>query len=218
MGLISKILAGEFKISTNYKLQTNTMFNIEQLKQLREETGISMAECKKALEEAGGDLKKAKEILREKGKEMIKGKEGRTASNGMIVSYVHPGSKIGVLVQLNCETDFVAKSEDFKNLAHEICLQIAATMPFFIKTEDIPEEFLDSEKKICQKQFQDSGKPQKIMEQIIEGRLGKYKKEVSLLDQNWVKDEARTIKDLLGEYRAKFGEKIEIEKFARYEI
>ncbi|MBU2579043.1 elongation factor Ts [Patescibacteria group bacterium] len=194
------------------------MFDIEQLKQLREETGISMAECKKALEEAGGDLKKAKEILREKGKEMIKGKEGRTASKGMIVSYVHPGSKIGVLVQLNCETDFVAKSEDFKNLAHEICLQIAATMPFFIKTEDIPEEFLDSEKKICQKQFQDSGKPQKIMEQIIEGRLGKYKKEVSLLDQNWVKDETRIIKDLLDEYGAKFGEKIEIEKFARYEI
>jgi elongation factor Ts len=194
------------------------MFDINQLKQLRTETGISMSECKKALEEASGDLKKAKEILREKGKEMIKGKEGRAAFNGIIISYVHPGSKIGVLLQLNCETDFVAKSEDFKNLAHEICLQIAANRPLFAKTEDIPEELLDKERKIYQKQFQDSGKPEKIMEQIIEGKIMKYNKEVSLLDQNWIKDDGKTIKDLIDEYRAKFGEKIEIEKFVRYEI
>ena len=194
------------------------MIDVEQLKQLREETGISMSECKKALEEANGDLKKAKEILREKGKEMIKGKEGRTASGGVVMSYIHPGSKMGVLLQLNCETDFVAKIEDFKNLANEICLQIAAGRPLFAKTEDISDEFLDGERKIYQKQFQDSGKPQNIMSQIIEGKLMKYKKEVSLMDQNWIKDDSKTIKDLIDECRAKFGEKIEIEKFARYEI
>jgi len=192
--------------------------NKEQLKQLREETGISITECQKALEEAVGDLKKAKEILREKGKEMVEGKQSRTASKGMVASYIHPGSKIGVLLQLNCETDFVAKSEDFEKLTREISLQIAASKPFFVKTEDIPEEFLDGEKKVYQKQFQNSGKPQKIIEQIIEGKLMKYKKEVSLLDQNWIKDDSKTIKDLIDEYRAKFGEKIEIERFARFEI
>lgn len=194
------------------------MANIEQLKQLREETGISMIECKKALEEAEGDIKRAKEILREKGKEMVKGKEGRTISHGLVASYIHPGAKIGVLLHLYCETDFVAKSEDFKKLAHEICLQIAAARPLFCKPEDIPEEFLDGERKIYQKQFADSGKPQKIVDQIIEGKLEKYKKEVSLLSQPWIKDETKTIEELINDYIAKIGEKIEVGKFARYEI
>ncbi len=194
------------------------MVSITQLKQLREETGISMMECKKALEEAKGDIKRAKEILREKGKEMIKGKEGRSTSQGIVASYIHSGSKIGVLLELHCETDFVAKSEEFKKLAHEICLQIAAMKPLFVKTEDIPEEFLDGERKIYQKQFEDSGKPQKIVEQIIEGKLEKYKKEISLLSQSWVKDESKTIGELIDEYIAKLGERIEVARFARYEI
>jgi len=194
------------------------MISIEQLKQLREETGISMLECKKALEEAEGDVEKAKKILREKGKEMVKGKEGRKISHGIIQSYIHPGAKIGVLLELACETDFVAKSDDFKKLAHEICLQIAASHPLFSKVEDIPEEFLDGEKKIYQKQFQDSGKPQKIVDQIIQGKLEKYKKEISLLSQPWVKNEEKTIADLIDECIAKVGEKIEIRKFTRYEI
>jgi len=194
------------------------MVSIDQLKQLREETGISMIECKKALEEAGGDIERAKEILREKGKEMVKGKEGRKTATGIVASYIHPGSRIGVLLELHCETDFVAKSEEFKKLAHEICLQIAAMRPLFVKSEDIPEEFLDGERKIYQKQFEDSGKPQKIIDQIIEGKLEKYKKEISLLAQPWVKDESKTIKDLIDEYIAKLGEKIEIAKFTRYEI
>ena len=194
------------------------MYNIEQLKQLREQTGISMLECKKALEEAGDDIKRAKEILREKGREMVKEKKGRVVNHGIIESYIHPGAKIGILLELFCETDFVAKSEDFKKLAHEICLQITAARPLFVKFQDIPEEFLDGEKKIYQKQFQDSGKPQKIIDQIIEGKLEKYKKEVSLLSQSWVKDEEKTITDLIDEYIAKLGERIEIGKFARYEI
>jgi len=194
------------------------MVSIEQLKQLREETGISMMECKKALEEAEGDVRRAKEILREKGKEIVKGKEGREISHGIVASYVHPGNKIGVLLELHCETDFVAKSDDFKKLAHEICLQIAASRPLFVKKEDIPEEFLDGERKIYQKQFDGSGKPQKIVDQIINGKLEKYKKEVSLLSQPWIKNEERTIEDLINDYIAKTGERIGIKKFSRYEI
>ncbi len=194
------------------------MVSTDQLKQLRQQTGISMLECKKALEEAKGDIEKAKKILREKGKEMIKSKEGRTAGQGIVASYIHAGSKVGVLLELLCETDFVAKSDDFKNLAHELCLQIAASRPIFVKEEDIPQEFLDGEKKIYQKQFEGSGKPQKIVDQIIEGKLKKYKEEVSLLSQVWVKDSNKTIKNLIEDYTAKIGEKIEISKFARFEI
>lgn len=177
-----------------------------------------MLECKKALEEAKGDIKRAKEILREKGKEMVKGREGRSAVKGIIESYIHVGGKIGVLLELHCESDFVAKSDEFKKLAHEICLHIAAARPLFVETEDIPEEFLDGEKKIYQKQFADSGKPQELVAQIIEGKLEKYKKEVSLLSQEWVKDPAKTIQDLIDEAKAKIGENIAVEKFSRYEM
>ena len=194
------------------------MPDINLLKQLRDETGISMMECKKALDEAKDDLKRAKEILREKGKEMIKGREGRTAGKGLIESYVHSGGRIGVLLQLNCETDFVAKSEAFVNLAHELCLQIAATRPLFVKANDVAEDFLASERKIYQKQFEESGKPKDIMDKIIQGKLDKYQQEVSLLSQPWVKDPSKNMQSLLEEVRAKTGENIEVAKFARFEI
>ncbi len=177
-----------------------------------------MIECKKALEEAGGDIKRAKEILREKGKEMVKGREGRSVAKGIVESYIHAGGKIGVLLELHCESDFVAKSEEFKKLAHEICLQIAASRPLFVKVDDIPEEFLDGERKIYQKQFEDSGKPQEIVDKIIEGKLQKYKKEVSLLSQEWVKDTTKTVQDMIDAAKAKIGENIEVGKFSRYEI
>ena len=157
------------------------MVSINQLKQLREATGISLIECKKALEEAGGDIKRAREILREKGKEMVKDREGRGVKKGIVQNYIHQGGKAGVLLELHCESDFVARSKEFKDLAHELCLQIVAMRPFFVKPEDIPEEFLDGERKIYQKQLEGSGKPQKIVEQIIEGKLKKYKEEVSLI-------------------------------------
>lgn len=194
------------------------MLSIDRLKQLREATGISMMECKKALEEAGGDIEKAKEILREKGKEAVKERKERGTGQGIVASYIHPGSRVGVLLELRCETDFAAKSEDFKKLAHEICLQIAASRPLFVNEKEISEEFLDGEKKIYQKQLEGSGKPQNIVEQIIEGKLKKYKEEVSLLSQPWVKDQTKTIRDLIEDYTAKVGEKIEIGRFARYEI
>jgi len=177
-----------------------------------------LIECKKVLEESAGDIEKAKKILREKGKELAESKVLREATAGIIESYLHPGNKIGVLLQIHCESDFVARSEEFKKLAHELCLQIAATKPLFLSEKDIPEEFLDGERKIYQKQFENSGKPQKIVEQIIEGKLNKYKKEISLLFQLWVKDENKTIEDLVKDYIAKLGENIEIKKFTRFEI
>jgi len=194
------------------------MENAELLKQLREETGISMIECKKALEEAGGDLKRAKEILREKGKEMTKGRSERQMSKGIVEAYIHAGGKIGVLLELLCESDFVAKSEPFKQLAHELCLQAAATKPLYVRPDDIPEEFLDGEIKIYQKQFEGSGKPQNIIDQIIEGKLKKYKEDVSLLFQPWVKDPSKTVQDLITETRAKTGENITVSRFSRFEI
>ena len=194
------------------------MENTELLKQLREETGISMMECKKALDESKWDIKRAKEILREKGKEMIKGRSERAMSKGIIEAYVHMGSKIGVMLELLCESDFVAKSDEFKKLAHEIALQAAATRPLFVKAEDIPGELIDEEKRVCLKQFESTNKPQNIIDQIVEGRIKKYKTEVVLLSQPWVKDTSKTIQDLITETRAKIGENINVGNFSRFEI
>jgi len=194
------------------------MENADLLKQLREETGISMMECKKALDEAKWDIKRAKEILREKGKEMVKGRSERTMSKGIVEAYIHMGGKIGVMLELLCESDFVAKSDEFKKLAHEIALQAAATRPLFVKSEDISGEFLDNEIKIYKKQFEGSGKPENIINQIVEGKIKKYKEDVSLLNQPWVKDTSKTIQDLITEARAKIGENITVGKFSRFEI
>ncbi len=194
------------------------MTNIDQIKRLREETGVSVVECKKALSKANGDLEKAKELLRTWGKDFAAKKVEREAKQGIITSYVHPNLKIGVLLDIRCESDFVAKSDNFKKLSHEVCMQIAAMKPLYLKEEDIPEEILSGEKKIYQEQFKDSGKPQKIINNIIEGKLKKYREEISLLSQPWIKDDTKTIKDLIAEYIAKTGENIEIKKFTRYEI
>jgi len=196
----------------------NHMANIDQIKQLREETGVSVAEVKKALEQSKGDIEKARELLRILGKAVSAKKTSRETKSGLVESYIHPNAKTGVLLDIRCETDFVAKNPDFKNLAHEICLQIAAMKPLYIKEEDIPVEFLDGETKIYREQVKDSGKPEKIVVQIIEGKLKKYKEEVSLLSQVWIKDDTKTIKNLIEDAVGKIGEKIEIKRFARYEI
>lgn len=194
------------------------MINLEQIKQLRMETDVSYTECKKALEETSGDVEKAKEVLRKWGKELAGKKAGREANQGVVESYIHPNKKVGVLVELRCETDFVAKSEQFQKLAHEVCLQIAATKPLFLTEDDIPENFLDKERKIYQEQVKDSGKPEQIIKQIIEGKLAKYKKEVCLVQQPYIRDDSKTIKNLIEEAVAKLGENVRIEGFARREI
>lgn len=194
------------------------MSNIESVKRLREETGVSMMECKKALEKANGDIEKAKKFLREKGEELAGKRASRDAGEGIITSYIHSNNKVGVLLDMRCESDFVAKSEDFRSLAHEICLQIAATKPKYIKEKDVPEEVIEEEREIILKQQEGSDKPKEILGQIVEGRLKKMKKETVLLSQVWVKDEKKTIEDIINEKTAKIGEKMEIRRFERYEI
>lgn len=193
------------------------MVSIDQVKELRHQTGVSISECKKALEESGGDNEKAKEVLRKWGKQLAGKKSTRNAGSGIIDIYIHDNKSVGAMIELRCETDFVAKSDNFKELAHEICLHIAAMNPLFLSEEDIPEEFLDRERDIYKEQMKDSGK-ENMLDQIIEGKLGKYKKEVSLLSQPWVKDNTKTIKGLIEEYVAKIGENIVLKKFIRYEI
>jgi len=194
------------------------MNTIDQIKQLREETGVSPTEIKEALNQSAGDIQKAKELLRIWGKTLANKKTGREAKQGIVDTYIHPNLKIGVLLDIRCESDFVAKSLEFKDLAHEICLQIAAMKPLFITELDIPEEFLDGEIKIYKEQLKDSGKSENIVKQILEGKLKKYKESISLLSQSWVKDDSKTIKNLIEEGVAKMGENIEVKRFIRFEI
>lgn len=194
------------------------MATIDQIKKLREETGVSLTEIKKALEEARGDIEKAKELLRIKGKALAGKKTSKDAKDGIIDYYIHPNAKTGVLLDIRCETDFVAKSAEFKNLAHEICLQIAAMKPLFVSEDQIPAEVLNSETKIYEEQVKDSKKQAKIVQQIVEGRLKKYKESISLLSQSWVKDDSKTIKNLVEETVSMVGENIEVRCFTRYEI
>lgn len=194
------------------------MENIELIKQLRQETGVSLGQCKKAIEEAGGDLEKAKEILRKWGEDLAGKKSSRTTKEGIIESYIHANNKIGVLVVLRCETDFVARNPEFKELAHNIALHIAAANPEYVSEEEIPDEVIEKEKNLYREQFKDSGKPEEIIEKIIQGKLNNFKKEKVLLNQVYIKDESKTIRDLLNEYISKLGENIAIEKFVRLEI
>lgn len=194
------------------------MATIEQIKQLREETGVSPVEIKKALAEANDDIEKAKELLRIWGKTVANKKTSREARDGIIEYYLHPNAKTGVLLDIRCETDFVAKSPDFKSLAHEIALQIAAMKPLYVSEESIPAEALDGEIKIYTEQAAGSGKPENIVKQMIEGKIKKYKESISLLSQPWVKDDSKTIKSLIEDAVAKIGENIEVKRFVRYEI
>jgi len=194
------------------------MATIDQIKKLRDETGISLTEIKKALEESGGDVDKARDILRIVGQKVLYKKTDRETKAGLIETYVHPTGTTGVMLDIRCETDFVAKNPEFKTLAHEICLQIAAMKPLYLKEEEIPEEFLDGEIKIYKEQLKDSGKPENIVAQVLEGKIKKYKSEIALLSQVWMKDDTKTIKNLVEDAVGKIGENIEVKRFARFEI
>jgi elongation factor Ts len=194
------------------------MVTIDQIKQLREETGVSPTEIKKALEEAKGDTEKAKELLRIWGKKVLSKKTDREVKQGIIDCYLHPNKKAGVLLDIRCESDFVANSPDFTNLSHEICLQIVAMKPLYVSETEIPEGFLDGETKIYEEQVKDSGKPEAIVKQIVEGKLTKYKQGICLLSQPWIKDDTKTIKNIIEEAVSKIGENIEVKKFSRFEI
>ena len=194
------------------------MSNLDLIKQLRNETGVSLNECRKAIEKANGNLEKAKEVLKKQGQDMAIKKSGREVGEGIIDSYIHDNKKIGVLLDLRCESDFVAKSDDFKNLSKEICLQIAAMGPLFIKEEDVPQEILEKEKNIYLEQSSGEGKSKEIMDKIIEGKIKGYIKESCLLSQPWIKDNSKIIKDLIEACIGKVGENILVRRFTRYEL
>ncbi len=190
----------------------------EMIKELRERTGAGLLDCKKALEQADGDLDKAVEILRKMGIAKADKKLDRETKEGIIEAYIHPGSQLGVLVEINCETDFVARTEDFKNFAHEIAMQIAAAAPKYVSIEDIPEEVIEKEKEIYLAQLKDSKKPPHVIDKIIEGKLKKFYQEVVLLEQPYIRDESKTIRDLLKETIGKLKENIRIKRFARFRV
>lgn len=194
------------------------MVTIEQIKQLREETGISLAQCKKALEETDGDLEKAKEVLRKTGQEIARKRAGRETKAGLVETYLHANHRLGVMVSLSCESDFVARSDEFQKLAHEVCLQIAAMSPLYLREEDVPTEVIEKEKEVYREMLGKTNKPKEVVEQIMAGKLNKWQKEVVLLKQPWVKDSEKTIAQLLEETISKLGEKIKIGEFIRLEI
>ncbi len=184
------------------------------IKDLREQTGAGIMDVKEALEEAGNDKDKAIEILRKKGLAKQAKKADRTANEGLVESYIHAGGRIGVLLEVNCETDFVARTDDFKNLVKEIALHIAASNPLYISKEDVPAEVIEKEKEIYKEQF--AGKPDDVIEKMLEGKVAKYYEEVCLLEQPFVRDGEKTIGGLLGEATGKMGENIQIRRFARF--
>ena len=194
------------------------MISASRVKELRELSGAGMMDCKKALQEAEGDIKKAMEVLRKNGIAKAQKKVGRSASDGVIIPYIHPGSKLGVLLEVNCETDFVARTEGFQDFCRDVAMHIAATGPISIKREDIAEDIIETEKTIFREQSKKSGKPDEIIEKMITGRMNKFYQENVLLEQSFVKNPDMSIEALLTDTIAKLGENISIARFSRFQL
>jgi elongation factor Ts len=188
------------------------------VKDLREKTGAGILDCQKALTQTGGDITKAIDFLRQKGLATAEKKAGRTTNDGLIVSYIHAGNKLGVLLEVNCETDFVAKTDEFQELARDLAMHIAAANPLHIKREDVPATVLDIEKEIFLAQAKESGKPAAVLDKIVAGRLEKFYAEACLLEQPFVKDPGITIKNMLSQKIAKLGENISVRRFTRFRL
>lgn len=188
------------------------------IQELREITGLGLMDCKKALEETGGDLQKAIEILRKKGASVAAKRVSKEANEGVVHAYIHPGDKLGVLVEINCETDFVANTEDVRQLARDLCMHIAALKPLYLAPENVDVAMIERERDVLKAQLAGSGKPEKIVEQIVEGRIQKFYSEVCLLKQSFVKNDQFTVEEMVNNIVAKTGEKIVIKRFARFEI
>jgi elongation factor Ts len=188
------------------------------VKELRDQTGAGMMDSKKALVEAGGDVERAARILREKGIAKAAKKEGRATREGVIFSYIHPGDKLGVLIEINCETDFVARTAQFKNLAKELAMQVAAAAPLVVNPGDLPAAQVENEREVYRQQAKNEGKPDAVVDKIVEGRIKKYQQEVCLLLQPYIKDQDRTVSDLVTETVATLGENISVKRFARFRL
>lgn len=192
--------------------------DIETVRTLRERTGAGVLDCKKALVASDGNIDKAIDLLRERGLAKAISKSSREAGDGMVFTYIHAGGKLGVLVELNCETDFVAKTEDFQGLGREIAIQIAATDPTFIRLEDVPADIIEHEKGLYRVQLESEKKPEQVWEKIIEGKLAAYYKENCLMQQLYIRDESKTVEELVKMMIAKTGENIVVARFARFKI
>jgi elongation factor Ts len=188
------------------------------VKELRERTGAGMMDCKKVLVETGGDIEKSIDELRAKGLAKAAKKAGRVASEGVVVSYIHGKGRIGVLVEVNCETDFVGNTDEFRQLAYDIAMQIAATNPAYLSRENVPAADLDHEREVLRAQALEEGKPEKIIDKMVEGRIEKFYKENCLLEQQFIKDPDKTVQQLIHEHVAKIGENINVRRFTRYEL
>jgi len=188
------------------------------VKELREKSGAGIMDCKRALLESGGDLEKAVDYLRQKGLALVARKEGRVAAEGLVGAYIHGGGKIGVLVELNCETDFVARTPDFQNLLKDVAMQVAAATPRYVRREDVPLEEAEREREIYRLQAQDMGKPQNIVDKIVAGKMEHFYSEICLLEQEFIKDPDRQVEDLIREVVTKVGENIQVRRFARYHV
>ena len=193
-------------------------FTAADVKKLREMTSVGMMDCKRALVDANGDMEEAIKILREKGLAAAAKKAGRIAAEGIVESYIHLNGKIGVMVEVNCETDFVAKTPDFKAFVHSIAMHIAAAKPLYVNKEEVPQAELDAEREIIRAQALNEGKPEKIVDKIVEGRISKYYKEVCLMEQQYILDTDITIAQMVNEQVVKVGEKISVRRFVRYEM
>ncbi len=192
--------------------------DLDLIQQLREKTGLGMLDCKKALEESGGDMQKAIEALRKRGAAIEAKRSDKSTSEGIVQAYIHPGDQMGVLIELNCETDFVARTADFKQLAKDLCMQIAANKPLYVAPDNVDPKFLEHEKNILKEQLANSGKPAKILDQIIEGKVNKLYSDICLLKQQFIKNDQITVEELVKEVIAKTGENIKIKRFVRFEV
>ncbi len=192
--------------------------NAAQVKELRESTGAGIMDCKQALQEAGGDMEKALRILREKGLAGAQKKAGRSAADGIVDAYIHLNNRIGVLLEVNCETDFVARNETFRAMVHDVAMHIAAARPLYVSPEEIPEEVLEQEREINRNRALKEGKPEKVVDKIVEGRMKKYYEEVCLLEQPFVKDPEITVGELVQRTIAAVGENIVVRRFARFQV
>ncbi len=191
---------------------------VEQVKELRAATGAGVLECRKALEESGGDYNKAVELLRKKGQDVASKKASRQANEGLIGHYVHAGSKVAALVELNCESDFVAKTDQFQTLAHDLAMQVVAANPLYVRSEDVPAEVVDRQKELYRSEAAASGKPAQIVDKIVEGKLAKFYEESCLVNQPFIKDCDSRVGDLITQTIAKVGENIVVRRFVRFAI
>jgi len=197
---------------------TEATITAQAVKELRDRTGAGMMDAKKALVEAGGDSEAAIKLLRERGAAKAAKKEGRATKEGIIYSYIHPGDKLGVLIEINCETDFVARTEEFRAFAKELAMQVAAASPLVVEPTELPESLMESEREVYRVQAQNEGKPEHVVEKIVEGRIKKYQQETCLILQPYIKDQDRSVSDLINHTIAKLGENISVRRFARFRL